>query len=75
MALGIGVRSTLIQIALVLAYPIGLCLDARYVRQVSDTWKPGKWYYLGLSVLVVVTFGIFSLILSPYYLYKRNKHL
>ncbi|WP_336361563.1 hypothetical protein [Haladaptatus sp. ZSTT2] len=41
----------------------------------SQSWNPNKWYYLGLGILVVVTFGLFSLILSPYYLYKRNKHL
>jgi hypothetical protein len=71
----VGINPYIFQIFLVLLYPVALYQDAKYVRQNSSNWRPGKIRYGLLGVLVVLSAGILSLLVSPYYLYKRRSHL
>lgn len=69
-----GVNPYIFQLALAIAYPYALSKDANYVRTLKTNWRPGKYRYLGLGLLVFASMGVLSLIISPYYLIKRKKH-
>lgn len=58
----------------VLAYPLALYKDARYVGSVSPTWAPSPRLYAVVGLLVVATAGILSYVVSPVYLYRRREH-
>ena len=58
----------------VLYLPV-LLLDARQVRLLDTEWQPKTWRYVLLGLGVLYTAGFFSLVLSPYYLYKRRKYV
>jgi hypothetical protein len=70
----VGVDLAIVTIFFALAYPVGLFLDVRYVRATSETWKPNRIVYGTLGVLVLLSMGVLSFLVSPYYLYKRRKH-
>ncbi|WP_380674622.1 hypothetical protein [Salinigranum sp. GCM10025319] len=70
----VGVDLAIVTIFFALAYPVGLFLDVRYVRATCETWKPNRIVYGALGVLVALSMGVLSFLVSPYYLYKRRKH-
>lgn len=70
-----GVNPLLIQILFALAFPFGIILDARYVRAHSDTWHPNLLIYGILGVLTTLSMGVLSVIVAPYYLYRRRNAL
>ena len=57
-----------------LLYPVAMYKDVRWVRAQDAEWTPGLRQYVLMGVLVLFTAGLLSLILSPYYLYKRRKY-
>jgi hypothetical protein len=63
-----------IQVFLGVLYVPVLVLDVRYVRQLGTNWQPETWRYVPLGLAVLYSAGFLSLIVSPYYLYKRRKH-
>lgn len=73
----VGISSSffhLMQLLFALLYLPAIVWDARYVRLLGTDWQPGKWLYGFCGLLVLLTLGLFSFIVSPYYLYKRRKH-
>lgn len=59
----------------VIPYPYAIRQDAKYVNAQSESAELNIRLYTVLGVLVLVTLGILSYIVSPYYLYKRRSHL
>lgn len=70
----VGVDLAIVTIFFALAYPVGLFLDVRYVRAHCETWQPNRVVYGALGVVVLVSMGVLSFVVSPYYLCKRKKH-
>lgn len=70
----IGSIGSLFIIAFVLVYPISLYKDSSYVNQTFSEWHPNPWIYAGIGLLVMLTLGILSYIVSPIYLYRRHKY-
>lgn len=74
----IGIDFTLfrlMQFIFAVLYLPALIKDARYVRLLDTEWQPGKWWYGLFGLLVLLTLGVLSFIVSPYYLYKRRKYV
>jgi len=71
----IGIRSPLgqaiIQFPLALLYPFKLRSDTKYVNE-SLSWNPNTTLYTFYGLIVMLTLGLASLVVSPYYLYHRN---
>lgn len=65
----------LIQLVLSMLYLLAIVRDARYVRKLGTEWQPSKWWYAFYGVLVLLSLGLYSLFVSPYYLYKRRKYV
>jgi hypothetical protein len=70
-----GINPWIFQIVLVLVYPGALYLDVKYVNALEVSWMPSKWIYLGIGLIVMLSLGLLSLIVSPIYLYKRRKYV
>lgn len=72
----IGFRSplvqVLVQIPLALIYPFKLRSDAKHVSKRNSGWKPNVTLYTLYGILVAITLGTLSLVVSPYYLYRRK---
>ena len=72
----LGVRSplgqALIQFPLALIYPIKLRSDVKHVNKYESSWKPSTNLYTFYGIVVAITLGMASLIVSPYYLYRRK---
>lgn len=72
----IGIRSPLvqgiIQFSLALLYPFKIRSDAKYINEEFDGWSPNIKIYTFYGILVAITFGLASLLVSPYYLYYRK---
>lgn len=72
----IGIRSPLIQalvqIPFALLYPFKIRSDAKHVHGESNGWSPNVNLYTFYGVLVAITLGVASLVVSPYYLYRRG---
>lgn len=62
----------IILIPLILLFPVAIYYDARYVRAANETWEPSRGFAAILGLAVLLTFGILSYIITPYYLYKRH---
>lgn len=60
---------------ILLLYPIAMRKDAQWVTGTSSNWNPSANKYTILGVLVFVTFGLLSFIISPIYMYRRKKHV
>ncbi len=45
------------------------------MRLLGTDWQPNKWLYGFYGSLVLLTLGLFSFIISPYYLYQRRKYV
>lgn len=58
-----------------LLYPVALLGDVRYVRAASGEWQPNRLVYGLLGLVVLATVGLASFLVSPYYLYRRHRHL
>lgn len=56
------------------SYPVAMYKDAIYVSQTSSKWDPSPRTYASIGLLVMLTFGILSYIVSPIYLYRRYKY-
>jgi len=73
----IGIRSPLgqaiIQFPLALLYPFKIRSDAKYVNE-SLSWNPNTTIYTFYGIIVALTLGLASLVVSPYYLYRRNSN-
>ncbi len=69
--LTLGVNPYIFQLLLALLYPIAIWRDMNFMRKTSE-WNPssGRWVIAG--IFVTLTLGIGSLIISPYYMYKRR---
>lgn len=71
----LGSIGVIILIPMVLLFPIAIYYDSRYVRAANETWQPSRGYAAVLGIAVLLTFGLLSYIISPYYLYKRHNHV
>jgi hypothetical protein len=49
--------------------------DTKYIAANSQSASPGTGVATVLGVLVLLTFGIASYLVTPYHLYRRWKHL
>jgi len=75
-AAAIGIRSPLLQLVvqlpLALLYPFKLRSDAKHIHEEGNGWRPNITLYTIYGVLVAVTLGVASLVVSPYYIYRRK---
>jgi len=72
---GIPSIAYLVQGLFALLFPIALYQDVKYVGALKNGWRPGRGRYLLAGLLVLVTMGLLSVIVSPYYLRKRSKYV
>jgi hypothetical protein len=68
----IDVIGVFLMIGFAIAYPIALYKDSIYVSQTSD-WEPNPRLYAVIGLVVMVTFGLLSYIISPIYIFLRYK--
>lgn len=57
---------------LMLGYPFALWKDLTYLEATDSNWQPNKKLLLVAGILVTLTAGFLSFLVSPYYLYKRR---
>lgn len=70
-----GEIGALLSLFFVIPYPYAIRQDAKYVNAHSGTDEMNIRIQTALGVLVLVTIGILSYVVSPYYLYKRRSYL
>jgi hypothetical protein len=73
-AVGGAVGAMLIMFS-ILPYPLAMRWDTKYIAANSQSASPGTGVATVLGVLVLLTFGIASYLVTPYHLYRRWKHL
>lgn len=70
-----GEIGALLSFFFVIPYPYAIRKDAKYVNTNSDSEGLNVRLYTVLGILVLLTIGILSYIVSPVYLYKRRSKL
>lgn len=71
----LGINPYIFQIALAILFPYSLNKDIKYVSSMNDNWKPNKYVYSFLGIITLLSFGTLSIVVSPYYIYKRKKYI
>lgn len=69
----VGGLLSIVQLILAFIYPIAIWKDGTYLRQIEHGWIPNRYKALFGGLLVALSMGLLSLVVSPYYLYKRRK--
>lgn len=64
--------SPLGHVIIVLYFSVALLIDARQVALHSPTWSPNLYFWASVSLLNIITFGLMTFVLVPYYLYRRR---
>lgn len=64
----------ILQLIFAILYLPALIWDTRYVRLLNTDWQPNKWWYSVFGFFVMISAGTLSVVVSPYYLYKRRKY-
>lgn len=59
-------------VIIILYFSVALLIDARQVALHSPTWNPNLYFWASASLLDIVTFGVFTFVLAPYYLYRQR---
>lgn len=59
----------------VVPYPYAIRQDAKYLNASAESDRLSVRFYTVLGILVLLTVGILSYVVSPYYLYKRRSFL
>lgn len=72
---GGGWITGLVVILFSVAYIYALRRDAQYVQTRAGAAWPNVRLYTVFGFITLLTFGVLSYLLSPYYLYKRRKVL
>lgn len=67
-----GYVGGLIVLASILPYPFAIHWDAKYVNEQTADSGLNVWISTLLGVLVVVTIGLLSFVVTPYYVYRRR---
>lgn len=57
-----------------LLYPVAMRGDAKYVSETAESAGPNVRLATVLGVLVLLTLGLLSVVVSPYYLYRRRSY-
>lgn len=70
-----GTIGALLSFFFVIPSPYAIRQDAKYVNANSGTDEMNIRIRTTLGILVLLTIGILSYIVSPYYLYKRRSYL
>lgn len=57
-----------------LLYPVAMRGDAKYVSETAASGGPNVRLATVLGIIVLLTLGLLSLVVSPYYLYRRRAY-
>lgn len=65
--------SSLGHVMIVLYLSVAFLIDARQIALHSPDWTPNLYIWASVSVVNIVTFGLLTFVLAPYYLHRRRQ--